>query len=76
MDLDEHAARFRLSIRDRDANFSAAVVAVFGAAGVQVLKIPPRATRSNAHAERWLRPACTVCLAGSSVAAGGACTGC
>lgn len=43
MNLDEHAHRFKFIIRDRGAKFSAAFHAVFTAAGVQVLKTPPRA---------------------------------
>jgi putative transposase len=58
MDLDEHAGRFRFLIRDRDAKFSAA----FDAAGIEVLKIPPRAPRANAYAERWVLTARTECL--------------
>jgi len=53
IDLDEQAHWFRYLIRDRDTKFSAA----FDAAGVEVVKIPPRAPRANAYAERWVRTA-------------------
>jgi transposase len=43
MDLEEVAHRFRYLIRDRDAKFTLAFDTVFGASGIDVVKIPPRA---------------------------------
>jgi len=51
MNLDEHAHRLRFLIRDRDAKFDV----VFAAAGITTVKIPHRAPRANAYAERWVR---------------------
>jgi len=57
MDPGEHASRFRFLIRDRAGQFTEASGAVLAAAGIEVIKIPPRSPRANAHPGRWIRTA-------------------
>ena len=55
MDLGERAARFRFMVRDRAGQFTDGFDAVLSAAGIEVVKIPPRSPRANAFSERWVR---------------------
>jgi putative transposase len=54
MNLEDCIGQFRWLVRDRDTKFTAAFDAVFAAAGIEVLRIPVRASRANAYAERWV----------------------
>jgi putative transposase len=55
MDMGEQAARFQFLIRDRAGQFTDGFDAVLSAAGIEVVKIPPRSPRANAFSERWVR---------------------
>jgi hypothetical protein len=52
MGLGEWAERFRFLVRDRDVKFTASFDWVFEGAGIEVLKIPPRAPQVNAYVGR------------------------
>jgi len=62
MTLEGQADGVKFLIRDRDAKFIAACDAVFTAIGVRIIKIPVRAPRANAIAERWIASARRECL--------------
>ena len=52
MDLGERASQFRFMVRDRAGQFTDGFDAVLSAAGIEVVKIPPRSPRANAPSGR------------------------
>jgi putative transposase len=54
MDLDDANRGFRFLIRDRDSKFTAALVSVFTAIDIRIVRTPARAPRANAIAERFV----------------------
>jgi putative transposase len=58
----ERADGVRFLIRDRDAKFTASFDTAFAAAGVRILRSPPRAPQANAYAERWISTPRRECL--------------
>jgi len=47
MELGERANRFRFLVRDRAGQFTDGFDAVLAAAGIEVVKIPPRSPRAK-----------------------------
>jgi putative transposase len=60
--LGDRVDGFRFLVRDRDTKFTGAFDAVFGAAGIAVLRSPSRAPKANAYAERWVSTIRRECL--------------
>ena len=54
MDLEDAGTRVKFMIHDRDASFTAASGAVFGAAGIRVVRSAVQAPRMNSVMERWI----------------------
>jgi transposase InsO family protein len=59
LDLGARAAAFSYLVRDRAGQLTAVFDVVLTDAGIEVLKIPPRSPRANAHAERFVLTART-----------------
>jgi putative transposase len=52
MDLGQWAGQFRFLVRDRAGQFTDGFDTALSAAGIEVMKIPPRSPRANAFSER------------------------
>jgi putative transposase len=62
MDLGNRADRLRFLIRDRDSKFTTAFDAVFTGVDLRIIRIPVRAPRANAIAERFIGTLRRECL--------------
>jgi transposase InsO family protein len=54
MDLGDRVKQFKLVIRDQDSKFTSMFDAVFASEGIQIVKTPIQAPRTNAIMERWI----------------------
>jgi putative transposase len=54
IDLGDHAADIRFLIRDRAGQFTQSFDAALASVGIEAVKIPPRSSRANAYAERFV----------------------
>jgi len=61
MDLGDRSAGLRFLIRDRAGQFTGSFDAALASAGIEAVKIPPRSPRANAHTERFVLTARTLC---------------
>jgi len=52
--LQDEGKELKVLLRDRDAKFPTAFDAVFRSEGLRIIRLPYRAPRANAYAERWV----------------------
>ena len=65
MTLRKRSTPLRLLIRDRDGKFTRDFDTVFRSEGIEIIRIPVRAPKANAIAERFVRTVRSECLDGS-----------